>query len=264
MTSRDLEAFVALQRAAERRGLRVLLVGAVARQLVFDRLHRDEPYRATRDIDAVVRVQGWDEYQELLRGLSELQVFRMTGDHHMLYREETEVDLLPFGGVTDEHGNLTWIGGDRKMSLDGLETADQNSVLVAVDDMTVRVASLPSLVALKLYAHRDRADRERKDLGDLVYILEHVTEALKDRVFDELGGELAELEYDEAGPYLLGRKLAVMTPASERDALLHIVETRILVPPLYRALIRVMGSGHLDRAIRQFAALRSGLIDTRR
>lgn len=58
MISRDLEAFLALQRAAQGRGLRVLLVGAVARQLVFDQLHREGPYRATRDIDAVVRVDG--------------------------------------------------------------------------------------------------------------------------------------------------------------------------------------------------------------
>jgi predicted nucleotidyltransferase len=263
MTSHDLEAFLAMQRAAERRGLRVVLVGAIARQLVFDRLHREDPYRATRDIDAVVGVRGWDEYDKLVGVLSEHSDFRQTGDHHMIYREGTEVDLLPFGGVADEHGNLTWSGGDRKMSLDGLETADQNSVLVAVDDTTVRVASLPSLVAMKLFAHRDRADREPKDLGDLIYILEHATRALEARVFHELGGELAELEYDEAGPYLLGREIAAVAPASEVDALLDIVGTRILVPPLYRALIRVMGLGDLERAIRQFEALRRGLIGTR-
>ena len=264
MASPDLEAFAALQQTAERRGLNVLLVGAVARQIVFDRLHRKDPYRATHDIDAVVRVSGWDEYHQFLRDLGELHPFRKTSDHHMIYREATEVDLLPFGGVADEHGNLTWVGGDRVMSLEGLGTADQNSVEVSVDNRTVRVASLPSLIALKLFAHRDRADREPKDLGDLIYILEHATDALEARLVPELRGELAELEYDEAGPYLLGRELGAIAPTSEREALLRILDSQILVSPHYSALTRMMRSDGLQRAVRQFSALRKGLKDDQR
>lgn len=145
------------------------------------------------------------------------------------------------------------------MSLDGLETADANSVQVAVDDATVRVASLPSLVALKLFAHRDRAAREPKDLLDLVYMLEHATDALQSKVFQELGGELVELEYDEAGPYLLGRELAAITSPSERETLVSIIDERILVPPRYAALVRVMRATDLEDVVRRFRALRRGM-----
>ncbi len=65
----ELEAVAALTRVAEARGLRVLLIGALAREIVFDQQPEDRPYRATRDIDVGVRVATWDEYRAFVGAL---------------------------------------------------------------------------------------------------------------------------------------------------------------------------------------------------
>ena len=259
MASIDLEAYQELRRAAERRGLRVVLIGAMARQIAFDPLHRQNPYRATHDIDVIVRVDGWNEYHHLRDELVEGSHFTVSGDHRMRYRGRTEVDMLPFGGVADRDGHLRWPRSGLDMSLDGFAAAEAHSEVLNVDGVDVHVASIASLVVLKLFAFREPARRASQDLPDVVHMLTHATDALRKRVYGELGGELAELDYDEAGPYLLGRDVCAQFPSDEVDALLGIIDSIVLAPPDYSEVSRHLPSEVVDRAIRLFEALRRGL-----
>jgi hypothetical protein len=64
----------------------------------------------------------------------------------------------------------------------------------------VRVVTIPTLVMLKLVAHRDR--RKTDDLADVLFILENYSRyELEDRIFDELADQLAsgELPFEHAG-----------------------------------------------------------------
>jgi predicted nucleotidyltransferase len=256
----ELAALESLVRTAERRGLRVLLIGAIARQLVFDQRNSKTAYRATRDVDTVVRVSGWEEFNALVAEMVATGGFSHMGGHQFRYRDGTEVDLLPFGGVADPSCNLTWEGADRAMSLEGLETADSNSESIELNGIHVRVANLPSLLALKLFAFRDRHARTSKDLSDLIYIFANGSYVLMDRVYKELNFELTELDFDQLGPFLLGQDVNRIVPQSERDALIAILEKQILEPPDYSALSRLIQGEELDRSIARFEAFRRGMV----
>jgi predicted nucleotidyltransferase len=258
MPSPKLDAFAVLEETARARGLRVLLIGAMARQLVFDLLCRDSPYRLTRDIDAVVRVAGWEEFNALAADLT-AQGFTKADHHRFRYRDGTDVDLLPYGGVADKDGKLTWEGSDRVLSLDGLAVADEQGQLLNVDGIQIRVTNLANLIALKMYALNDRPVERLKDLEDLVFVLENASTALQDRVFDELGPELAELEFDDTGPYLLGKDVAGAVSLAESDALTGILDTLILRPPDYRLLSLLKSDSSLELSIDRFDAFRRGL-----
>jgi len=259
----ELEAVAVLARVAEAHGLRVLLIGAFAREIVFDQRHGGRPYRATRDIDVGVRVATWSEYWAFLYALVRAG-FTHDAEHKLRYRDGTELDLLPFGGVVDENNQLTWRGSERVMSLDGFNSVDAHGELHDVAGVRLRVANPPGLVTLKLFAFRNRGtDLRSSDLEDLNYIFSNASDALLERVYTELTPvQLEVLDYPELGPYLLGCDVARTVRPDEAAGLVAILNTHILVAPDYARLSRAVGPFGLEGAVARFEAFKRGLEDT--
>ena len=151
----ELEAVATLARVAEVCGLRTLLIGAFAREIVFDQQHEGKRYRATRDIDVGVYVTTWTDYWAFVDALVAAG-FTHDAEHKLRHLDGTELDLLPFGGVVDENNQLTWMGGERVMSMNGFESADAHGELRNIAGVQFRVANLSGLITLKLFAFRDR------------------------------------------------------------------------------------------------------------
>lgn len=105
------EALEALVRVARTMNLRVTLIGALARELVFDTVYAGAPHRATLDINITIRVVDADEFEELARRLVKYGGFQRNSPHRFVYDGGTELDVLPFGGMANETGNLVWPGG---------------------------------------------------------------------------------------------------------------------------------------------------------
>ncbi len=255
----ETEALAALARVAASRGLSVLLIGALAREIIFDRQFDGKPYRATRDVDVGVRVATWDEYRAFV-GLLVGAGFIQKAEHKLRYRDGTEFDLLPFGGVVDEHNKLTWRDGERMMSMDGFDSADAHGELRDVAGVRLRVVNLPGLT-LKLFAFKDReANLRSSDLGGLSYILLNASDAVRERTYTELEPTLlVALNYPELGPYLLGCDVAATVNRDEGRRLLDLVDRHILTAPDYAALRRTVTPGDLDGA--RFGAFRRGLAE---
>jgi len=166
----DLAALETVVKTAEARGLSVLLIGAFAREIIFDQLVAGKPYRATRDVDISVRVPGWDAYHSLITTL-QTTGFTKLAEHKLRHKDGTEIDLLPFGAVVDENQQLTWPGG-HVMSMDGFESADTHSKPRDIGGVGLRVVNLPGLITLKLFAFKERGhETPSRDLRDLSYIL---------------------------------------------------------------------------------------------
>ena len=259
----ELGAVAALTRVAEARGLRILLIGARAREIVFDQQHDGKPYRATRDIDMGVRVSTWKDYQTFVDALADAG-FTHEAEHKLRYKDGTELDLLPFGDIVDEDNKLVWLGGDRVMSMDGFESADAHGELRGVAGVQVRVVKLPGLVTLKLFAFRERGvDSRSNDLGDLNHILSNASSALMGRIYEELSPALVEaLDYHQLGPYLLGRDVANTVRRGEADGLVSIVNEYILSKPDYALLSRVARTA-IEDSIAVFEAFKQGLEENR-
>lgn len=259
----ELEALAAVVRTAQSRRLPVLLIGATARGIVFDRISHGSPYRATRDIDFGVRVSNWDAYSGLLDALVAVEGFTRIGPHKLRYHDGTEIDLVPFGGVADVEGNVEWQGGDRVMSVLGFEAASAHRETHEVAGVRVDVVNLGGLLILKLYALRDRLRQPgATDLRDIDYVLSNASAALQNRVFDELPHEiLLELDYPKLGPRLLAVDVARMTDAAEVVRLIAIIDECVLTPPDYTYLARASVGGNVAQSMACFAAFKRGLVD---
>lgn len=157
----ELEPLRAVARVASAMGLRVVLIGALARQVVFDLPFTGAPYRATLDVDAMVRVSDFQEFEALAAGLEATGEFRRANAHRFVHSGGAEIDLIPFGGVANAAGELEWPEG-RVMSLAGLASADSNATPLEGVGVDVRVVNLPNLVALNFFATATAATRRRR------------------------------------------------------------------------------------------------------
>ncbi|MEM8714460.1 MAG: nucleotidyl transferase AbiEii/AbiGii toxin family protein [Cyanobacteria bacterium P01_G01_bin.4] len=205
------QALEDLDRIAGELGIDLMLVGAGARILVFDRPFGYQG-RATMDWDVGVRLGGWPEFDRLVLAMTQGAdaPFEPTATEHRFIHIQTELplDVVPFGGIARSDRTIRW-PGDRgtEMSVVGFEEALACAEEVSADSIAaerLKVVTLPGFVVLKLIAWSDR--QAKKDLQDVALILRWYE---PDAIFDELADELASgaVEYDVAGAYLLGREI---------------------------------------------------------
>ena len=206
----------------------VMLVGAMARDVHLLHAYGIELPRATTDIDIALAARNWAAFHELRDALlaSGKFVARTTTLHKLVYVDlNIAIDLIPFEGVEDAKGNITWPPDNAEvMSLIGYREARASAVTVRLPyDQQLVMVSLPMLAVLKIFAWIERHLTEpRKDARDLDAILSNYLRAGND---DRLYSEAAHLldsptyDYDLAGAWLCGRDARnTLEPQSDRAA----------------------------------------------
>ena len=88
----------------------ILLVGATARDLLLFYAHGIKAARGTEDIDLAFAVASWSVFEKLRKSLWSSDVFRShpSASHKLLYRKDVVVDLIPFGGLENADGTISW------------------------------------------------------------------------------------------------------------------------------------------------------------
>lgn len=115
-----------------------VIVGVRAPWILF----ADHTWRATRDVDAVVRTPTWDAFERLAEHLKALGFARPEA-HHFVSPEGAEVDLLPYGEGVVAGDTIVWPDGT-VMSALGMEEAFAASVEREVaPGLSVRVVTAP-------------------------------------------------------------------------------------------------------------------------
>jgi predicted nucleotidyltransferase len=206
--------------------LQYFLVGATARDLFLKHVFDVKLVRATKDVDFAIAVSSWAEYEALRASLLDSGMFRpwpFEVAHRIQYVGSIEgepVDLLPFGGVEDAAAKIAW-PPDMKilMNVIGYDDALSSAIEIKLDEaLRVRVASLPGLALLKLFAWADRGLENHKDALDLVTLFRtYIDAGNTDRAYGEAFGLLEQAEYnlDLMGPRLLGHDIRrIAGPAS--------------------------------------------------
>jgi predicted nucleotidyltransferase len=199
-------------------GVSFFVIGATAREIIFELGHGLPGKRATKDVDFGVRVASWDGFKKLKESLLKSGNFTETKQvQRLLYRGESLIDILPFGGIADARGEIRWPPDDDiVMSVAGFEDAyraAQEVRLSANPPLDILVASPVGLAIMKLIAWADRPDERSKDAQDLAYILEKYLNAGNDERFFENHLDLVEVvnfDYARAGARLLGRDIATI------------------------------------------------------
>ena len=89
----------------------VMLVGAMARDVLLLHAYGIKLPRATTDIDIALAAPDWAAFHELRAALlaSGKFVARTRTLHKLVYVDlNIAIDLIPFEGVEDAKGNITW------------------------------------------------------------------------------------------------------------------------------------------------------------
>lgn len=262
-----------VKQVIEVRGLNSIVVGATARDILLTHVHGLPATRATRDIDFALAVADWRQFDEIRADLGHQEGFRLDQNipHRIYYqpdqRQPYPLDLVPFGGVANPDQIVSW-PPDMKvlMNVAGYaEVADAAESVEISDELVVKVASLPGLALLKLFAWQDREPGNTKDAEDLLTLMSRYTEAgNRDRIFDELEDDLLdELGYDvdDAGTLLLGKdivKLASREALAQSIALLSDMG-RFHRLSIHMARTRANVDDGIELAVRSLNLLKRGL-----
>ncbi len=135
---------------------------------------------------------------------------RREGEHAWLSPTGVKVDVVPAGPGLLEAGSLTWPESGYRMNLVGLRLAFDHHVRVAIDvRSSVRVATTPAIVVLKMVAFLDRPDRE-DDLTDIAQVVERYLGPIDDRRW------ALPVDFDNASAFALGMDVGVLVNKRER------------------------------------------------
>ena len=173
--------------------------------------------RTTADVDLALAV-GAHELGDLLEGLGWKRDQRMPQRWYGV--AGSRVDALPASAELVRAGSVRLADEDFEMSLIGFDLAldHAENVLVPGFQQTVQVASLASLVVLKMVAWLDRSHERKKDLGDLATIFEQALSAEDERRWNSehpLGS--SQLQHDQQSPFFVGRNVAEIARPLHRE-----------------------------------------------
>lgn len=219
-----VEVYGRIQRVAIALDIPLLIIGATARDIIVVHGYNAAIERGTRDVDFGLEVPSWEHYQKMRDALIESGFTAHPKKTHQLNTTDNdglswEIDLIPFGGVSDAHGQITWPPEHAfQMSVLGFDEAYKHAWDVLLNKepaLRVKVASPAGILLLKLIAWTERGrEYQGKDAIDIYYVIKHyskipdVFEALYERDYMELQ------DYDDM-------KASAMVLADEVAAMAH-------------------------------------------
>lgn len=254
-------------------GIDFIVVGASARDLILELEYNIRPYRATEDIDLGVALDSWSRFAELKCALIQSPYFTQDRcEHRLIYREVQPVDIVPFGEISND-GTISWPPDHSVlMKVSGFEEAYQSAISVVLDNnplLIIKIASLPSLVVLKIFAWKERGLGDNRDANDIAIILKHYGSPVNE---DRLWGEESDLLVDEdsnmdvAGARLIGCDIGKTVGTELSETLLAILAEETADEGAQRLATQManpMRDGDFELQLTFLRKLKMGLEDTR-
>jgi len=225
------ELLDAIERGFNRFNIDFYLVGATARDVWMRGVHEVTPKRATSDLDFAVMLKDSEQFGGLKKYLIEVEGFVPYKENAfvLIWKDQTQVDLIPFGDLEKE-GVVTVKGtGFTSMNVEGVrEVFEEASEEIQIDENTqFKVCTLSGIVVLKLIAWDDRPEVRGDDIDDIADILRHYfrfnSEAIWEKHFDLF---VDDAGLDEIASQYLGREIGriVIKNTKLKDRILDILE----------------------------------------
>ena len=219
-----VEVYGRIQRVASALNIPLLIVGATARDIILIHGYNATIERGTRDVDFGLEVQSWEHYQKLRDALIQSGFTAHPMKTHQLNTTDSdgqpwEIDLIPFGGVSDAEGQITWPPEHAfQMSVLGFDEVYKHAwdvLLTREPALSVKVASPAGILLLKLIAWTERGrEYPGKDAIDIYYVIKHYSK------IPDVFEALYELDYMELQDYD-DMKASAMILADEVAAMAH-------------------------------------------
>ena len=207
----------AITDVAKELNINFFVVGAFARDVIFEHIHRISAPRMTEDIDIGIELANWEEFKRLTDTLIERGHFSPTNLPHRFSASSfpTLVDIVPYGGIGDETKRISWPPNhDMIMSILGFEEAYQSALNVRLSNeppLEILVPSIPALALLKIISWDDAYPERERDALDLLFILEkYESTDILNKLYESHVPLLTEEEFHPqlASVRLLGREIA--------------------------------------------------------
>lgn len=251
----------------------VMLVGAMARDVLLLHAYGVPLPRATTDVDIALAVSDWPAFHQLRNAMlaSGKFISRTTILHKLAHvAPDIPIDLIPFVGVEDAQGNIAWPPENAEvMNLIGYREARASAVTLQLpDDQQVAMVSLPMLAVLKVLAWIERHHTApRKDARDLDAILGNYLKAGNgERLYTEALHLLdsPNYDYDLAGAWMCGRDARTTLDAHSQRlpqilASLNKMLERETAPDGPLTYVGEIQSGNPDQTRQLLAAFNAGL-----
>lgn len=207
----------ALERGFAKYSIDYYLVGALARDIWIGGINHIKLGRTTGDIDFAVLINNEDVYQSLKEYLVEVEGFVSSKENAfvVIWKDKTQIDLMPFGAIEDERGRVKIEGsGFTTIDVPGFNEVFENGLpeMQLESKYNFKFCSLPGIFLLKLIAWDDRPEKREKDIQDISQLLNHCFEMLQEEIFEEHNKlfQNKELSLTEIGAIVIGRKIRLL------------------------------------------------------
>lgn len=223
------EVFDAVEAAFSNLGIDYYVIGALARDIWYSK--ENKLSRATRDADFAILVGTEAQFEEVKEYLKAKKGFQDSkGNRYVLFSPNGhQVDILPFGAIEiDEKVKIAGTGLT-SISVNGFsEVYNSGTAEVQLDTgHHFKVASLSSIVLLKLIAYDDRPEQRAKDGRDVGSIIEHYFDLEAERIYEHHSDLFTETEKDnelqDIAATVIGREIKITI--GENSALLQRAKT---------------------------------------
>lgn len=200
--------------ALEKFGIDYFLIGAVARDAWMIGVHKKRPKNTTGDIDFAIFINDKGVYEQLKTHLIEQCGFAASHDNAFVFiwKDKTQVDLLPFGAIEDEHRRVTVSGtGFTTVDVPGFrEVYEEELPFIEVAERHLfKCCTLPGIVLLKLISWNDRPELRVHDIFDISDILHHFFDMHMEEIWQNHHELLVDAEEDTIliAARVLGREM---------------------------------------------------------
>ncbi len=209
------------------------VIGATARDIIFNLIYGIKIQRGTNDIDFSVRVKNWEDYTRLTDALKENNFSPSKIVHSFTYKSMPSIDIIPFGEISLDSASIKWPDQEAKeMSIIGFEECFQDSESVRIKanpPLDIKIASTKGLVLMKLISWKDGFPSRSRDALDILYIIKNYIEAGN---MDRLKSEHSDLindqfDFELTGAILLGRDISEIANPQTLELLVNILEEEI-------------------------------------
>ena len=225
--------FNALEGYFSESGIQFYVIGATARDILM-LLHNEKSGRATQDLDIAIAVPDWERYQEVEKGILEIEGFSKDNSQQQRFRylDTFPLDIVPFGDVMQQDDKIFWPPDEQiAMSVLGFNEVAGATQTVEIDrDISIQIASLTGVFLLKLVAWSERNEEGNKDADDIGFIINNYYSINEDRILKDHQDLYKDENFDTntAGARLIGRDLnEILSNKDSKDKICSILKQEL-------------------------------------
>lgn len=253
-----------VQKASAQLGIDFFGVGALARNVWY--VSNDKESRGTKDVDFGVYVPNSKVYSQLKKLLIKDFAYTVvsTNAFCLMSPYGIPLDLLPFGEIEENDKVIIEGTGLVDINLDGFKDTYRHGLITTeIEEDTLKVCSIPSVVLLKLIAFDDRPEKRHNDPLDIDSILKHYPDIETTKIWSEYNFLYDdEIPHEEVGIKVLGYELSklILENKALTDRVLSILDMAIKEEsPLAQRMIQDAEIETVEQKIQNLKIMKEGI-----